>query len=125
MQTNRTILVGLAALFFLSSCANQDAAQLGSLIWVGAVDDIWELGKPVGTVATAIDETFRTAGDIVKENPRFQNQRNNPKPAESPSLPNTKEDHYYKAEVLVKTRGPAQIESLSLQQTEDVSEFWK
>lgn len=118
MQTNRTILVGLAALFFLSSCANQDAAQLGSLIGRS-------LGKPVGTVATAIDETFRTAGDIVKENPRFQNQRNNPKPAESPSLPNTKEDHYYKAEVLVKTRGPAQIESLSLQQTEDVSEFWK
>lgn len=118
MQTNRIILIGLAALFFLSSCANQDAAQFGSLIGRS-------LGKPVGTVATAIDETFRTAGDIVKENPRFRNQRNNPPPTVSPPVPNAEEDHYYKAEVLVKTHGPAQIESLSLQQTEDVSEFWK
>ncbi|WP_303720869.1 hypothetical protein [Malonomonas rubra] len=118
MRMNRILLSGLFFVTFLSACTNQDAAQLGSLIGRS-------LGKPVGTVATAIDETFRTAGDVVKENPRFQNQRNDPKPTVSPPIPNTNEDYYYKAEVLVKTRGPAQIESLSLQQTEDVSDFWK
>ncbi|MEJ2200524.1 MAG: hypothetical protein P8X63_05870 [Desulfuromonadaceae bacterium] len=76
-------------------------------------------------LSTAIDETFRTAGDVVKENPRYQNQRNEPKPTVSLPTPGAEEDYYYKAEVLVKTHGPAQIESLSLQQTEDVSEFWR
>ena len=118
MRMNRILWGGLAAVTFLSACTNQDAAQLGSMIGRS-------LGKPVGTVATAIDETFRTAGDIIEENPRYQNQRNEPKPTVSPPIPNTEEDYYYKAEVLVKTRGPAQIESMSLQQTEDVSDFWK
>lgn len=118
MRTNRILLASLTAMVFLSSCSNQDAAQLGSLIGRS-------LGRPVGTVATAIDETFRTAGDVVKENPRFQNQRNEPKQTVLQRIPNTEEDYYYKAEVLVKTRGPAQIESMSLKQTEDVSEFWR
>ncbi|WP_303720114.1 hypothetical protein [Malonomonas rubra] len=118
MRRSRILLSGLAALTVLSACTNQDAAQLGSLIGRS-------LGKPVGTVATAIDETFRTVGDVVNENPRFQNQYNEPKQTVSSRIPSTEEDYYYKAEVLVKTRGPAQIDSMSLQKTEDVSDFWK
>lgn len=101
----------------VSGCANQDAAQLGALIGRS-------LGRPIGTVATALDETVHTAGEVVKANPRYQ--QNPAPPVQQPaSLPYDDGAHYYKAEVLVKTRGPARIESLQLQQTEDVSAFWK
>lgn len=119
MGKNRGWLTALIAFLIVSGCANQDAAQLGSLIGRS-------LGRPIGTVATAIDETIHTAGDVVKENPRYQQQRQN-QPAQQVPLPAPYDEsaHYYKAEVLIKTRGPARIESLNLQKTEDVSAFWK
>jgi hypothetical protein len=106
----------------LSACATQDAALVGAM--VGRT-----LGMPVGTVATAVDETFRTAADVVKENPRHREKRemaDHRRPPVPCTVPRSGvEDYYYRAEVLVKTRGPAQIESLTLQETEDVSEFWR
>lgn len=117
MWKNRGWLTALIAFLIVSGCANQDAAQLGSLIGRA-------LGRPIGTVATAIDETFQTAGDVVKENPRYQQQRQYQPPLPA-AAPYDQGAHYYQAEVLVKTRGPARIESLQLQKTEDVSAFWK
>jgi len=120
MGKNKGLLTAVIAFLLVSGCANQDAAQLGSLIGRS-------LGRPIGTVATAIDETFQTAGDVVKENPRYQQQRQSqPAPQLAPaSAPSDQSAHYYKAEVLIKTRGPARIESMNLQQTEDVSAFWR
>ena len=111
------MLISLLILTTLAGCSNRDAALLGSLIGRS-------IGKPVGTVATAIDETVQTAGDVIKENPRYQQ----PAPAEplyrSPQSGN-QQDYYYRTEVLVKTRGPAQIEAISLRESEDISEFWR
>jgi hypothetical protein len=105
-------------IFLLAGCANQDAAQLGSLIGRS-------LGKPLGVVATALDETLQTTADVVHENPRYHRSQ----PAAQQAVPvrtgSGEEDFYYRAEVLVRTRGPAQIESLDLQKTEDVSAFWR
>lgn len=80
------------------------------------------LGRPVGAVATAIDETFRTAGEVVRENPyRRGNETDAPETALAPDG----EEHYCRAEVLVKARGPSKIEALRLRETEEVSEFWR
>ncbi len=125
MWEKKQLWVILIVLAIFSGCTTRDAAQLGSLIGRS-------LGTPIGTVATAIDETFQTAGDVVKENPRYQ-QRQMQAPAPAPAAPPAplyaapanSGDHYYRAEVLIKTRGPARIESMHLQQTEDVTAFWK
>ena len=103
----------------LAGCANQDAAQLGSLIGRS-------LGKPIGAVVTAVDETFQTAGDVIQENPRYSNPQGREQQL-APVVTGSGDDgdYFYRAEVLVKTRGPAQIESLSLQKTEDVTAFWR
>ena len=116
-RTQLFILTGLLILLSMIGCTNQDAAQLGAMI--GRT-----LGKPVGTVATAIDETVQTSGDIVRENPRYQNPPPRTKPTQ-PTAPAADGNYYYRTEVLVKTRGPAQIESMELREVEDVSEFWK
>lgn len=107
------------SLLLLVGCSNRDAAQLGSLIGRS-------LGKPIGTLATAVDETFQTAGDVVSENPRYQQPVQPYQPStETVNQQQDQQDYYYRTQVLVKTRGPAQIEAVSLQQSEDVSEFWR
>lgn len=117
MSNHRGLLAVVVAVLLIFGCSNQDAAQLGSLVGRS-------LGRPIGAVATALDETVQTAGDVVRENPRYRQQRQDqpPLPAAAPLDEST---HYYQAEVLIKTRGPARIESLQLQRTEDVSAFWK
>jgi hypothetical protein len=116
-----TIIVGLFCfvVFGLSfGCSNHDAAQLGAMI--GRT-----IGKPIGTAATAVDETFRTVGDVISENPRHKRSPSVPV-AVTPTAPISSDgDFYYRTEVVVKTRGPAEIQSLQLQQVEDVSEFWR
>ncbi len=67
MRINKIVLAILLTLAILVGCANRDAALFGSLVGRS-------LGKPIGVVATAVDETFKTAGDVVKENPRYQRQ---------------------------------------------------
>ncbi len=118
MRLPSLIFAGILSLILLSGCSNREAAQLGSMIGRA-------LGKPVGTVATALDETVRTTADIVKDNPRYQRQAKPERLAMTPRIDQRQDDYYYRAEVLVKTRGPAQIEEFSLQQTEDVSDFWR
>jgi len=114
-----TIMSSVAVFALSFGCSNRDAAQLGAMI--GRT-----LGKPIGTAATAVDETFRTVGDVMTENPRHQNRKVVPVTVAREEEAQTDDQAYfYRTEVLVKTRGPAQIESLQLQQSEDVSEFWR
>lgn len=117
-HSKKLLALSSLILLLLSGCANKDAAELGSLI--GRT-----LGKPIGTVATAIDETFRTTGDVVRENPRFQRQQREQQQATPATSSSDEDTFYYRTEVLVKTRGPAQIEEVSLQEAEDVSDFWR
>ncbi len=110
--------IGLSAIM-LSGCATRDAAQLGAM--VGRT-----IGTPIGAVATALDETVQTAADVVKQNPRYEQSNRQPAVrALKPPGQSNSESYYYRTEVLVKTRGPANIESLTLQKTEDVSDFWR
>lgn len=113
-------IIACATVLILSfGCSNRDAAQLGAVI--GRT-----LGKPIGTAATAVDETFRTVGDVITENPRHRNSKGVPAVVSHADEVQTDEQAYfYRTEVQVKTRGPAQIESLQLPQSEDMSEFWR
>ena len=113
----RIMIILLTITTLCGGCSNRDAALFGGLI--GRT-----LGKPVGTVATALDETFKTAGDISKENPRYQ-QQGEYQPTKPAARLDNGNDYYYRTEVLIKTRGPAQIEEINLQDSEDVSEFWR
>ena len=113
------LVVGLSALL-LGACTTRDAAQLGAMVGHA-------VGRPLGVVATAVDESINTASDVVRENPRYLQQSTSQEQAgSSTAVAHGQADaYYYRAEVLVKTRGPAQLEGLTLQQTEDVSEFWR
>ena len=114
----KIISLFILGLLLLTGCSNRDAALFGGLIGRS-------LGKPLGTVATAVDETFNTTGDIVKESPRYQQRPAILNTTRTASATASDVPHYYRAEVIVKTRGPAEIENLELQKTEDVSEFWR
>jgi hypothetical protein len=97
------------------------------------------LGTPLGVAAAAVDETFQTAGDVVDANPRYRQRAAAQAPRSSPSghtrSPVTAErrsaersaqsSHYYRAEVLVKIRGPAKIETIDFVDSEEVVGFWK
>lgn len=47
----------------LSGCANKGFAQFGSVVGRG-------LGRPVGALVVALEETVATAGEVARENPR-------------------------------------------------------
>ena len=109
-------------------CTHTDAANVGAAVGHG-------LGTPVGVAAVAVEETFATAGDIQDANPRHQR----PQPTRRcvsrragsgstlrrPAASRAGEDRYYRAEVVVRTRGPAEIRSIEVGETEDVTEFWQ
>lgn len=119
MKKMTMLLILLISFILFSGCTNRDAAQLGSLIGRS-------LGKPIGVVATAVDETVKTTGDVIKENPRYQNLSSAPLQRTEDVTHGVDESvRYYRAEVLVKTKGPANIQSMSLQETEDVTQFWQ
>ncbi len=125
MMRSKSALILIVAFALLSgACAHQDAANLG--VAFGHV-----LGTPVGVVATTLDETFQTAGDIVEANPRYEKKRS-PRPAAKPKpdrsySPTTHADNtrYYRAEVIVKTNGPADLQSIEVQESRDVTAFWQ
>lgn len=127
MKTSKTLAALGLALAITSGCTLGDTAQVSAL--VGRT-----IGAPLGAVATAIEESVLTAGDVTRLNPRYQNAQamspNHLQPPLQPSRPyettsSPETPYYYRAEVLIKTRGPARIESLQLQDTQDVSEFWR
>lgn len=142
MKMMRNLLL-IFTLFCLSwGCTQRDAATIGAM--VGRT-----VAMPIGTVAVALDETVQSTGDIVRQNPRYDNLPatpsvlNNHGPTPAPAYTptgsyhqvsngnhndgNTYSDnqtHYYRAEVLVKTRGPANIQSIDFAESQDISEFW-
>jgi len=67
MKTFITILLTALFLFSQSGCAHDQngmVAQAGSI--VGQC-----IGAPVGMLVVAVEETFDTASDIDRENPRY------------------------------------------------------
>jgi hypothetical protein len=120
--------IPLLAIGLALGCTHSDAANVGAAIGHG-------LGIPLGVAAVSVEETFSTADDIQDANPRHQ--KSQPAASESrreasrsnrvaqPPRQQSSDPHYYKAEVLLKTHGPADIQSIELQDTEDVTEFWQ
>ena len=104
-------------------CSPREAATVGSIIGR-------PFGYALGTGVVAVEETFNTAADVRNANPRYdQSQYKMPgmccnNVANEYYSGSQDEAYYYEAQVLVKTIGPAHIDSIELQDTEDVTEFW-
>jgi len=117
-----SIIVVVAALVWgMLGCTPREAAVVGAKMGRQA-------GTALGSAAVAIEETFNTVGDVLDANPRRDHQVS---PQQEASLhptssPGTEPEavHYYKAEVLIKTNGPAEIASVDVGDTEDVTQFW-
>lgn len=121
MKTELKMIVLVAGILLLNACTTRNAALLATI--PGQV-----IGVPLGMTLTAIDETFKTAKDVVNANPRYDTQKLNRQASNAPSwrLPHDRQDtRYYKTEVLIKTRGPADIQSVELMNSQDVTEFWR
>lgn len=127
MKINRLLNL-IALITVLSACTTREAAIIAAV--PGRI-----IGTPMGMIATTVDESFATAGDIVQANPRHDRcckgsllQKHRPtqrSPTDlAPPLENTG-FHYYKAEVLIKTRGRAQFESIQMLDSQDVTNFWQ
>ncbi len=123
----KNILIISSMLLILSACTTHEAAVIGAI--PGRM-----VGIPLGMAITAVDESFKTAGDVVKANPRYHrsSKLRYSKPVDT-YRPKTYrrygssfdgDYHYYKAEVLIKTQGPAQIESMQLLDGKNVTDFW-
>ncbi|RMF47565.1 MAG: hypothetical protein D6751_02430 [Deltaproteobacteria bacterium] len=139
MKFLRNLVVALMLVGLCWGCTQRDAATVGAMIGRG-------LAMPIGTAAVIVDETAQSTGDIVRQNPRYDQLKNQPAfrrqtAAAPPVVPPRsrhgeyhpagaaypgREDryHYYRAEVLVKTRGPADIQSIDFAESEDVTRFW-
>jgi len=142
MQTMRNLILVLFIFSLGWGCTQRDAATLGAV--VGRT-----VAMPIGTAAVILDETVQSTGDIVRQNPRYDNlsakpsvlnhSRPAPPTAFTPVAGYRKasyvnynggdtygdsQTHYYRAEVLVKTRGPADIESINFAESQDITEFW-
>ncbi|GAB4564043.1 MAG: hypothetical protein Tsb0017_23600 [Geothermobacteraceae bacterium] len=139
MKVLRNLVVALMLVGLCWGCTQRDAATVGAMIGRG-------LAMPLGTAAVIVDETVQSTGDIVRQNPRYDQRNNQPafrrqmapepsaaaprlQPVEyhpASALVSDRKDrfHYYRTEVLVKTRGPADIQSIDFVESEDVTRFW-
>lgn len=136
MRSKLGLTILSLALLTCVSCTTQGAAGLG--VAIGQA-----MGTPMGVAATAFDETFQVAGDVVDANPRYakrtavqrsqdnSNRQSRPAVRSEPSRTNQGRTthsepatHYYRAEVLVKTRGPAAIESIDFADSMEEVDFW-
>ena len=122
------LFLSLSLMLILSACTVHEAAVIGAI--PGRM-----VGIPLGMAITAVDESFKTATDVVKANPRYSSANNTHYSQATKYYP-PKADrkynnyldgdyHYYKAEVLIKTQGSAQIESLHLLESKNVTDFWQ
>jgi len=121
MKKDLKAILFVTTILMLSSCSVRDAAILATV--PGHM-----LGVPLGMTLTAIDETIETAGEVIDANPRYDHRNRVRHVGGITSQRKTYDapgPHYYKAEVLVKTRGPAKIQSMQLIDSHDVTEFWR
>ena len=121
MKANLKMIILVSGILLLTACSTRNAALLATI--PGQV-----IGVSLGMTLTAIDETFKTAQEVVDANPRYDRQNTVHKVGHSPSqrFPNDAHNtHYYKTEVLIKTRGPADIQSVELIDSQDVTDFWR
>jgi hypothetical protein len=124
----KKLIVSLSVIFFSTGCTTQEAVIMGAI--PGRI-----IGTPIGMVATALDESVKTAADVVSANPRYSRAKNvaSSKPAYqyqnykavTPTYRGVDNSHYYKAEVLIKTRGAAKFESIQLMDSREVTDFWR
>jgi hypothetical protein len=120
----KKLIVSLSVIFFSTGCTTQEAAIMGAIP-----------GRIIGMVATALDESVKTAADVVSANPRYSRAKNvaSSKPAYqyqnykavTPTYRGVDNSHYYKAEVLIKTQGAAKFESIQLMDSREVTNFWR
>ena len=123
----------LIVLILFGGCTTRGAAMLGAAIGQG-------IGTPIGVAAVAFDEAGHVTGEIVRANPRYASNFHQPQaaPVGAPRHPEPRrfsgatsrhhgheQTYVYKAEVLVRTRGPAQIEAIDFVDAEEVNRFWK
>jgi hypothetical protein len=112
----RIVFAGLTlAVLGLLGCATpREAATVGA--WMGR-----QIGTPMGIAATAVEESFHHAGDIRYANPRFDGR---PRTTQRLQSANDDSTHVYRANVVVKTEGPARVRSIEVSDPEDVTAFW-
>ena len=110
-----------------AGCTHREAAIVGAAV-------SRPIGYTLGIAGVAVDETFKTAGDIMQANPRHEENRFNTLGTDGrassvypPKLDNAidKHIHYYKKEVMIKTSGPANIQSMEFTDSKEVSDFWR
>ena len=122
MKLPTKILLGFCLLYGsiqLAGCTTKEAATLAAI--PGRV-----IGTTLGMTAVIIDESVHTAGDVVDANPRYKNKPRRTNCCQTrPDSHQDNQSHYYKAEVLIKTRGPAVIESVQSIEGEAIKEFWQ
>ncbi len=121
MKIELKMILLVTGVLLFNACSTRNAALLATIPGQA-------IGVPLGMTLTAIDETFKTAKEVVDANPRYDKQKPVHQAGYSSSrrLPEDVQDtHYYKTEVLIKTRGPADIQSVELIDSEDVTEFWR
>lgn len=121
MKIELKMILLIAGVLLLNACSTRNAALLATI-------PAQAIGIPLGMTLTVINETFKTAKEVVNANPRYDKQKpvHQTGYSSSPRLPHDAPDiHYYKTEVLIKTRGPADIQSVELIDSNDVTEFWR
>ncbi len=133
MQITKPFAVALiVGIVTWTGCVSpREAATLGAFLGR-------QVGTPLGVAVVTVEETFKTAEDVHDANPREEERRKaraaarpiTPAPgkaslAPAPAASTVGEEYrYYRAEVIVKTRGAADIQELQLQETQDVTAFW-
>lgn len=117
-------LAGAAfAVGLVGCCSPKEAATVGAMIGR-------PFGNAIGVGVVAVEETFRTAGDVRDANPRFENEPRCRRPAPAPAQPATPSvaradgRHFYEVRAIVQTAGPAKIENITYRESEDVTAFW-
>ncbi len=115
-----TVLI-VSLIIAVTGCSHREAATVGAMIG-------HRIGTVFGTATVAVEETFETTKDVQAANPRWDDhprhsQRTRHRPVPPPPHSDS-ESHYYSTNVVIKTRGPAEILSVEASETEDVTQFW-
>lgn len=124
---NRKIVLFLSLFLALmgTACTHQEAASIGTM--VGR-----PIGYPIGMTSVALSEALGTASDIHRASPRQsmkpnKNIRHSPIPSRSTNKQSISRDtsHYYETKLVIKSKGPVDIEDVYFKDSKDVTDFWE